>query len=67
MFSLIYDSDKNLQALFKHTADAKVGTIHTLFQTDTLQKCLDEMERVGVAIPDDLGPFLAAGEDVEVA
>ena len=67
MFSLIYDNDKSLCALFKHVPTAQVGTIHTLFQADTLQACLDEMERVGVARPEDLAPFLAAGEDVEVA
>lgn len=67
MFSLICDNDKNLCALFKHAPTAKVGTIYTLFQANTLQACLDEMERVGVARPEDLAPFLAAGEDVEVA
>ena len=62
MFSLIYDNDKNLCALFKHAPTAKVGTIHTLFQADTLQACLDEMERVGVARPVDLTPFLSVGD-----
>ena len=51
MIPLEQPSTKELVSLFEHADGAKVETIHTLFQASTLQECLDEMDRVGVARP----------------
>jgi hypothetical protein len=67
MYSLIYNNNnKILGAILEHDANANIETIRTLFQTDTLQKCIDEMGRVGVAIPEDIRPYLSTDLDIEV-
>ena len=46
---LVYDTDKNVISYFE--SDGYTTSIHTIFEGQTEQECIDEAERLGLELP----------------